>query len=256
MILAAGRSTRMGRPKQLLDIAGKPMLQHVVDAAAASVLEETIVVLDAAAGEIEAALTLPAAVRLVRVGGGSPEDVGVDTRLGGIIGRVDDASENPSVGPREGQAYEGRPGRDERPQASDEQRLADSLRSSVASGLADSLRAGLEAASDEAIAAAVLLGDQPEVTSAIIDAVVAAFRSSGSPCARPLYSAAGKAIPGHPVVLARSLWPAIRALRGDRGAGPLLAEHPEWVCEVRVEGTPPIDVDRAEDYDAVRSRLG
>ena len=108
----------------------------------------------------------------------------------------------------------------------------------------------------QAIAAAVLLGDQPEVTSAIIDAVVAAFRSSGSPCARPLYSAAGKAIPGHPVVLARSLWPAIRALRGDRGAGPLLAEHPEWVCEVRVEGTPPIDVDRAEDYDAVRSRLG
>ncbi|MBU2513820.1 molybdenum cofactor cytidylyltransferase [bacterium] len=45
IILAAGISSRMGRPKQLLKYKGKTLLQTVVDAATSSVLDETIVVL-------------------------------------------------------------------------------------------------------------------------------------------------------------------------------------------------------------------
>ena len=32
IILAAGTSSRMGKPKQLLDLYGKPVLEHVIDA--------------------------------------------------------------------------------------------------------------------------------------------------------------------------------------------------------------------------------
>ncbi|MBW2666636.1 MAG: NTP transferase domain-containing protein, partial [Deltaproteobacteria bacterium] len=39
VVLAAGASTRIGRPKQLLEIAGRLLLQHVVDAALASSLD-------------------------------------------------------------------------------------------------------------------------------------------------------------------------------------------------------------------------
>jgi molybdenum cofactor cytidylyltransferase len=52
VVLAAGSSSRLGRPKQLLALAGKPVLQHVVEAAEASTADEIVVVLGHAAAEI------------------------------------------------------------------------------------------------------------------------------------------------------------------------------------------------------------
>ena len=54
VVLAAGSSRRMGRPKQLLDVAGRPLLEVVVGHANASRLDEVLVVLGAAAEEIQA----------------------------------------------------------------------------------------------------------------------------------------------------------------------------------------------------------
>jgi molybdenum cofactor cytidylyltransferase len=54
----------MGRPKQLLPLGGRPLLQHVVDLAGAE-LAESVLVLGAAAAEIHAAVTLPPTVRVV-----------------------------------------------------------------------------------------------------------------------------------------------------------------------------------------------
>jgi len=65
VVLAAGASTRMGRPKQLLLIAGRPLLQHVVDVALASSLDEVIVVLGHRADEVESVLTLGGRARAV-----------------------------------------------------------------------------------------------------------------------------------------------------------------------------------------------
>jgi molybdenum cofactor cytidylyltransferase len=45
IILAAGKSSRMGQMKLLLDVHGKPMLGHVVESALHSALDEVIVVL-------------------------------------------------------------------------------------------------------------------------------------------------------------------------------------------------------------------
>ncbi len=45
IILAAGKSSRMGKMKLLLDVHGKPMLAHVVESAIHSALDEVIVVL-------------------------------------------------------------------------------------------------------------------------------------------------------------------------------------------------------------------
>ena len=47
IVLAAGSSTRMGRPKQLLPVRGRPLLEHVVAAACASRLDSVLVVLGA-----------------------------------------------------------------------------------------------------------------------------------------------------------------------------------------------------------------
>jgi molybdenum cofactor cytidylyltransferase len=56
IILAAGSSTRLGRPKQLLDLHGEPLLRHVVRNAIASDLEEVVLVLGCDAERIEDAV--------------------------------------------------------------------------------------------------------------------------------------------------------------------------------------------------------
>jgi molybdenum cofactor cytidylyltransferase len=56
IILAAGASTRMGQPKQLLDFQGKPLLRHVVEIAIASPCHSVTVVLGANAPEIQPTL--------------------------------------------------------------------------------------------------------------------------------------------------------------------------------------------------------
>lgn len=190
IVLAAGASTRLGRPKQLLLLGDRPLLQHVVDAALASRLDEVVVVLGHGAAEIRAALRAPA-----------------DAPLRLVV----------HADPSRGQS--------------------------------SSLRLGLDSASPRATAAAILLGDQPGVGAALIDRVAAAFLDGGSPAARPVYSGAGGcAIPGHPVFLARRIWPEVGKLSGDQGARVLLSTRPDWLLQLPVEGEPPADVDTWEDY--------
>jgi molybdenum cofactor cytidylyltransferase len=65
LVLAAGSSRRMGSPKQLLPIDGRPLLEVVVAHACASRLDDVLVVLGAAAGEIRAGVDLGRARVLV-----------------------------------------------------------------------------------------------------------------------------------------------------------------------------------------------
>ena len=59
LVLAAGSGSRMGSPKQLLPVGGRPMLQHAIDAVVAAGLTDLVVVLGHAAQEVAAALALP-----------------------------------------------------------------------------------------------------------------------------------------------------------------------------------------------------
>ncbi len=65
LVLAAGTSSRLGRPTQLLELHGRPLLQFVIDAAAGAGLGEVVVVLGHEAERVSAALSLPAGTRAV-----------------------------------------------------------------------------------------------------------------------------------------------------------------------------------------------
>jgi molybdenum cofactor cytidylyltransferase len=65
VVLAAGTSSRLGRPKQLLDLGGRPVLRHVVEAALASPLDRVVVVLGHREGEVAAALPRDPRLRIV-----------------------------------------------------------------------------------------------------------------------------------------------------------------------------------------------
>ncbi len=117
-------------------------------------------------------------------------------------------------------------------------------------GQSTSLARGLEAADGGATAAAILLGDQPLVDAPMIDRVIEAFLASEAPLARARFGA----VPGHPVIVARSEWAAWGSLDGDAGARRLLDSFPEKVADIQLGPTPSIDVDTWADYqDLLRS---
>ncbi|MGA2794019.1 MAG: nucleotidyltransferase family protein [Roseiarcus sp.] len=88
-------------------------------------------------------------------------------------------------------------------------------------GLASSLKTGIAALPGDAAGALVLLGDMPAVTPALIDRLIAAFAEEpDAMAAAPSFE--GRR--GNPVLLSRSLFPAIAALEGDEGARKLLAD--------------------------------
>lgn len=116
-------------------------------------------------------------------------------------------------------------------------------------GLASSLRVGLDAAAEDPAVEAVLivLGDQPTVRPDVLRAVLDAAAETDRPIVRPRYAADGAP---NPVLVRRDAWALAAGLDGDRGLGPLLAQRPELVHHVPVDGTIP-DVDTPADLAAL-----
>jgi CTP:molybdopterin cytidylyltransferase MocA len=112
-------------------------------------------------------------------------------------------------------------------------------------GMGASLRAGiahLEDAHDDL--ALVTLVDLPDVTAAVMSRVLAdAFGDGRAALARAAYDG----VPGHPVVIGRDHWSAVRTTaRGDRGARDHLRATPHRLVECGDLATGR-DLDTAED---------
>jgi molybdenum cofactor cytidylyltransferase len=58
VVLAAGRSSRMGRPKQLAELGGRPLLEHALAAMAAAPVDRVVVALGAEADRVLARVPL------------------------------------------------------------------------------------------------------------------------------------------------------------------------------------------------------
>lgn len=182
VVLAAGEGKRFGGRKLLALMDGKPLVQHVIDAANASSLSPVLLVTGFEGDHLLDALALGRAVAVA----------------------------NPDY----------------------------------RSGQASSLIAGVRAL-DAADAAVVLLGDQPRVTAALLEALVARQRETGS--AAVVSSWNGRRMP--PTLLHRDLWPAVLALSGDVGAREVLAGRDD-VAVLGVSGRLGAldDVDTPEDH--------
>ena len=182
LVLAAGAATRFGRPKQLAELDGVPMLEHSLRTITAAPVGRVVVVLGSSADEI---------ARRVALHGAEPI----------VCARWE-----------EGQS------------------------ASLACGLA-------ELADCEAVV--VTLGDQPRVSPDAIRRVIAA--RNGALAVRATYHGH----PGHPVLLERELFEALRDVSGDKGARNLLLSVPvlDVPCDDLGGGE---DVDTRAELDAVR----
>jgi len=183
VVLAAGGSSRLGRPKQLLPFGDGVLLDVVLDLVRDLRFAQRIVTLGGSADEVRAAVDLS----------------GFDVVLN------------------------------------------DDFRS----GCSSSIGAAIGAVDPDAAGIVLLLGDQPRMRPESIEAVV---RGRGD---APIAVARYRDGIGHPFVLSRATFPALRALHGDRGVWKLIERLGTAVARVDVAGPMPADVDTEADYQAL-----
>jgi molybdenum cofactor cytidylyltransferase len=183
IVLAAGRSRRMGCQKLLLPFGGQTVIAHIVDEVLRSAVGEVCVVVGQ---ERE---------RLVEA----------------LVGRKVTIVRNPDA----------------------------------AGDMLSSVRCGLRALPQHCQAILVALGDQPAITSALIDEIIRAFTDGQRGLVVPVHE--GRK--GHPILCSAGYREEILTCHEGVGLRGLLQAHPDDILELPVsEPSVLADIDYPEDY--------
>lgn len=186
VVLAAGRSSRMGDHKLLLPLGGQPLAGYAIKAALASRAQHVLVVLGYEAEKLRAALP-PGTYQVV---------------------------EN----------------------------------AHYAAGMATSLRAGIAAVPGNAAGAIILLADQPLLTAAHVNLLLAETETAPDAIVAASYD--GRR--GNPVYFPRSLFGEVLTIEGDEGGRSIIERHSERLRLVALEPVEAtLDVDRPGEYEAL-----
>jgi molybdenum cofactor cytidylyltransferase len=190
IILAAGKSTRMGEAKQLLRLGESTVLGRTIENVRRSRVDEIVLVLGSAAEAIRRRL---------------PSSFLESLKL--VV--------NP--------AYE--------------------------HGMASSLQAGISALDPEMDAALIVLADQPFVRPETLNQLAGHDRAKAQ-IVIPTYHG----VRGNPVLLDRSIFPEVMALKGDVGCRAIFGSDPERTVNVEVEDEGILlDIDNHEDYERLQT---
>jgi len=100
-----------------------------------------------------------------------------------------------------------------------------------ADGMSSSIRAGVQAADARSDGFLIVLGDQPFVDPATIDALMARRNGSNAKILIPTYE--GRR--GNPVLLDRSLSEEVHSITGDQGCRAIFGRHTQGILEVPVD---------------------
>lgn len=112
-------------------------------------------------------------------------------------------------------------------------------------GMLSSVRCGLASVIREAAAVLVALGDQPGISSTVIDHLIMGYAGSGKQIAVPLFE--GRR--GHPLLFSTRFREEIESRYDGSGLRGLLAAHPGEILEVPVAEPAVLwDIDTPEDY--------
>ena len=220
VVLAAGSSSRLGTPKQLLRYRGETLLHRTVRLALAAGLDPVHVVLGCSAPVVGTAL----------------EDLGSrvttvinphwQTGMGSSLARG--IASLPGAGAGTGPVAD-----------------TDACPESVSGADAQSSAKPVSRTSAHPTLGAVLVlvTDQPRVSHALLAEIAAAFRTGGAPLVASRY--AGGAV-GVPALFARRYFPELTRLTGDRGARALFTRYRDDLTTVAFpEGDLDIDTPAA-----------
>jgi molybdenum cofactor cytidylyltransferase len=112
-----------------------------------------------------------------------------------------------------------------------------------------SVRCGLSSLPPSAGAALFVLADQPDISPAVIDSLLEAYRGGRKGIIIPVF----KKKRGHPLIVDLKYRRDIDSLSPDIGLRGLILEHGEDILEVRISSPAVLkDIDRPEDYERGR----
>jgi len=227
MVLAAGESLRMGTQKLLLPFEDTTVVGAVVRTALASRADHVLAVLGADAGPVRRELEHRAAAP------GTPRAV-IDHAAA-----FKTARDGPRAIPLEA--------------CPKSVRLSFTVNEGYMAGMLSSVQTGFRALPEDAAAAVIMLGDQPFLSSRVVDAVIAAFRESGKGVVVPAFQ--GRR--GHPVLVDMRYRDEVLELDPADGLRRLMRAHPGDIEEVEVDDAGILrDLDTPEDYKGVEPAGG
>jgi molybdenum cofactor cytidylyltransferase len=127
------------------------------------------------------------------------------------------------------------------------------VNSAYESGQFSSVLAGLQAIDRPEVTAMLLtLVDVPMVRSSTVRAVLDRYRATGARIVRPVHGA----LHGHPVLIDRALFPALRSADPAQGAKAVVRAHVSPAGDVEVLDPGAFaDVDTPEDYERMKEDL-
>lgn len=118
-----------------------------------------------------------------------------------------------------------------------------------AEGMSTSMQAGLRALRQEMQAVLIVLGDQPSLTTALLDRLVCRYEATGAALVVPYY----RGQRGNPVLFDRSLFSELLTVEGDRGGREVLDRHLEDAEQVDVDNPAVVaDIDTWQDYERIQ----
>jgi len=225
VVLGAGRSTRLGRPKQTLPFGDTTLLGWTVRDVEASSLDRVVVVVGGAAEEAKAGLASrdSSAPRAELVSNDAYASGCASSLLAGLEA-VTTESEAVTARP---EAVAARP----EPAGPFQRRRQ---------------RSG------SCAAVMLLLGDMPGVNAQVIDAVRMDWEQHRSWISVTSY----RGQLGHPFVFSAEAFSTLRGLHGDKAVWKVIQVEPDRVRRVPIDRPLPIDVDTWEDYAAASAALG
>ncbi len=119
-------------------------------------------------------------------------------------------------------------------------------------GMAGSVKVGLRAIGKDFNAALVSLGDQPQVTTSLIDSLIERYEESGAPVVMPRMGEKR----GHPTLLDSALWPGILNLAPDEGLNVVVRRYADKAAFVDVDDPRLfLDMDTPEEYERAKKLL-
>lgn len=118
-------------------------------------------------------------------------------------------------------------------------------------GMSTSLRKGIEtlmSSSRTVDGALIMLGDQPLMTSHVLDTMIATKQATGKRIVAALYN--GKR--GNPTLFDASLFPELLEITGDEGGRKVIEQHRQEMATLEIgDDTPNYDMDTWEAYQQV-----